>query len=65
MNDVHCPKTKGTKLALLDQYHHVNISMRKDPAQRLIEMEEESYDTSINLTETQILLKFLNAFPPE
>ena len=57
-------------MALIERYDNVKISVRDDPVQKLIEMEEvarqlRAYDTDINLTGSHTLLKFVNALPPQ
>ena len=70
LNSFYNPKTSGAKLALIEKYDNVKISVRDDPVQKLIKMEGvarqlRAYDTDINLTGSHTLLKFVNALPPE
>ena len=70
LNNFYSPKTSGAKLALIEKYDNVKFSVRDDPVQKLIEMEEvarqlRAFDTDINLTGSHTLLIFVNALPPK
>ena len=68
--DVFRPKTNGARLALMQKYDSIRISLHDDPDQKRIEMEDIARDLNsignrIRLSEDGIPLKFVNLLPHE
>ena len=70
--DMFRPKTNGARLALMEKFENVKISVRDDPEQKLLEMEDIARDLNSftihshdRLSEDIILLRFVNALPSE
>ena len=70
--DMFRPKTNGARLALMEKFENVKISVRDDPEQKLLEMEDIARDLNSftihshdRLSEDTILLRFVNALPSE
>lgn len=64
------PKQMGVRLTLVEKFEGIKIGVRNNPEQKLLDMGDIAWDVSSYedhqpMSETHVLLKFLDALPHE